>query len=204
MNKNMNFQEKMEEVLKKVSTPAYVNDYIKKEFLTDDGDADLFLNIEKREDLFDTRTVDQQKDLAFEVYDFIEEKTAILSSDMKIHLHITGMYLSPREQELVRHILREHYAIELNKVQRPYIKYRNRIITLILFGILIFLIYSLLFFLTNFTFLLEVLGFMFTFALWEALDIYISDLNDVKSERIEITQNLLLEVDFEHKERDVL
>lgn len=199
----MSFQEKMEEVLKKVSSRSYVEDYIKKEFVTDDGDADLFLNIEKREDLFDSRTVDQQKDLTFDVYDFIEEKTAILSSNMKIHLHITGMYLSPREQELVRHILREHYAIELNKIQRQYIKYRNRIVTLVLFGVLVFLIYSLLFFLTDYTFLLEVLGFMFTFALWEALDCYITDFSDVKSERIEITQNLLLDVDFEHKERDV-
>ena len=198
------FKEQMEEKIRQYSNRTYMNNYIKKEFLTDDQDADIFLNIESKDDLFDNRTVDQQKDLTFDVYDYIEEKTSVLSSNVKINLHFTGIYLTPREQEMVRHILREHYAIELYKIQRQYIKYRNRIITLILFGILCLLIYALLFFLTDLKFSLEIFGFMFTFSLWEALDIYISELSEIKSQRIEITQNLLLEVDFEHKERDVI
>lgn len=198
------FKEQMEEKIRQYSNRTYMNNYIKKEFLTDDGDADIFLNIESKDDLFDNRTVEQQKDLTFDVYDYIEEKTSVLSSNVKINLHFTGIYLTPREQEMVRHLLREHYAIELYKIQRQYIKYRNRIITLILFGILCLLIYALLFFLTDLEFSLEIFGFMFTFSLWEALDIYISELSEIKSQRIEITQNLLLEVDFEHKERDVI
>ena len=196
------FQERMNEKIHQYSNKAYLNGYLKKEFITEDGDADIFLNIEKKEDLFDSRTVDDQKDLTFDVYDFIEEKTSVLDSNVKINLHFTGIYLTPREQGMVRHILKEHYAIELYKIQRQYIKCKNKIFILILFGILCFLTYTLLFFLTDFAFFLEVFGFMFTFSLWEAVDCYINDFHDIKSERIGITQNLLLEVDFEHKERD--
>jgi len=197
------FKSKMDEKIRIYSKKSYLDGYIKDEFLTEDGDADIFLNIEKREDLFDSRTSGKQIDLTYEVYDFIEEKTSMLDSNTKINLHITGLYLTPHEQGIVRHLIKEHYAIQLYKIQRVYIRYRNKIVGLITFGLLCFLLYTLLYLLTDFDFFLEVFGFIASFSLWVALECYIYTFSDVKSERISITQNLLIGVDFDNKEKDI-
>ena len=48
---------------------------------------------------------------------------------------------------------------------------------------------------------MEVFGFIFSFALWEAFDLLIYDFTYVKNQREAITQNLLTEVDFEYVEK---
>lgn len=190
------FKDKMMEKIKQYSNQQYLDGYIRKEFLTDDGDADIFLNITEKNELFDTWTVGDQVDLESDVYDFIEEKTSMLGNDIQIKLNITGCEFTPREQGIIKHVLKEHYAIELYKVQKEYVKYRNKIIFLIAVGVSSFLIYTLLFFFTNQDFFIEVFGFLFSFALWEALDALIYSFSEVKSEREAVTQNLLMNVEF--------
>lgn len=190
------FKDKMMEKIKQYSNQQYLDGYIRKEFLTVDGDADIFLNITEKNELFDTWTVGDQVDLESDVYDFIEEKTSMLGNDIQIKLNITGCEFTPREQGIIKHVLKEHYAIELYKVQKEYVKYRNKIIFLIAVGVSSFLIYTLLFFFTNQDFFIEVFGFLFSFALWEALDALIYSFSEVKSEREAVTQNLLMNVEF--------
>ena len=55
-----------EEVKKKIieySNEDYLNRYIKAEFLTDKGDANIYLNIESKEELFDKKTLGPQLEL---------------------------------------------------------------------------------------------------------------------------------------------
>ena len=47
------FQDKKNDKIKKYSRREYLDGYIKNEFLTEDGDADLFLNIHSYDELFD-------------------------------------------------------------------------------------------------------------------------------------------------------
>ena len=190
------FKNKMYEKIKIYSDEKYLKDYINNEFLTDDGDADIFLKLENKDDLFDSRTIDNQLALNSSIYEYIEEKTSMLDSDIQIHLHILGLNLTNKEEEIVKHLIREHYAIELYKNQRQYQEYRNKIITLILLGVLCLICYAFLYFLTDFDFFMEVLGFLFSFSLWEAFDCVIYSFSDVKSDRESITQNLLIEVNF--------
>lgn len=192
-----NFQDKMKDKIRTYSKKEYLDGYIKNEFITEDGDADLFLNINTYNDLFDSRTTEKQLDLAYDVYDFIEEKSSVLPSDVKINLHIQGIELSSHKQGQVRHILKEHYAIELYKIERQYIRYRNKILALAITGILSFIAYTLIFFLSKNPFALEIFGFIFTFSLWKAIESYLYNLSDIKAEREAITQNLLIEVTFD-------
>ena len=191
------FKGKMKEKIKQYSNEKYLDGYINNEFLTDDGDADIYINIEEKYDLFDSWTVGAQTDLEKDVYEFIEEKTAMLSNHTPINLHIIGCEFTPHEQGIIRHILKEHYAIELYKIQKEHTKLKSKIIGLICFGVLSFLLYSYLFFLKDFNYLVEVFGFLFSFSLWEAMDCMIYSFLDVKEEREAITQNLLLNVDFD-------
>lgn len=191
------FKKKMKEKIKIYSNDQYLDGYIKNEFLTDDGDADIFLRLHNKNELFDERTVGDQKELLNSVYEYIEQKTSVLSSSVKIHLHFVGVSLTSREQGIARHILKEHYAIELYKVQKEYSKYRNKIIGLIIIGFLSLFSYLLLYLHTDFNFFLEVFGFLFSFSLWEAFDCYLYTFSDIKETRVAVTQNLLMDVDFQ-------
>ena len=194
-----NFKARMKEKIKMYSNKEYLDGYIKNEFLTDDGDADIFLNIEEKSDLFDSRTVGDQLDLVSDIYDFIEENTSMLENDVQIHLHILGIELDSKEQGAVKHILKEHFAIELYKVEKDYKRIKKKIFKLIAIGIVSFISYLLFNLYVNYNFFLEVFGFLFSFALWEGLDSILYDFTSVKNEREAICQNLLMNVDFDEK-----
>ena len=190
----------MNDKIKIYSDKQYLNGYIQHEFLTSDGDADIYLKLNQKDELFDNRTVLHQIDLSHEIYDFIEEKVSMLNSDIAIRLHILGLDLDSKEQGLVKHLIKEHYAIELYKAQRDYIQCKNKILYLVLLGLFTFLTYTFLFFYSNFEFFLEVFGFLFSFSLWVAGESYIYDFSDIKNERKAISQYLLINVVFEKKE----
>lgn len=191
------FKIKMNEKIKLYSNKQYLDGYIKNEFLTDDGDADIFLKLQSKEELFDSRTVGDQIDLVSDIYEFIETKTSMLDSDIQIKLHIIGLDLDSREQGTVRHILKEHYAIELYKTQKEFDKYKNKMLTLIWIGLISLILYAFLYFYTDLNFFMEVFSFIFSFALWEAFDSIIYSISDVRTQREDVTQNLLLDVIFE-------
>ena len=193
------FKKKMKEKIKIFSNEKYLNGYIKDEYITEDGDADIVLNLNSYDDLIDPRTTGHQLDLNKEVYEYIEEKSDMLENDIPLELHICGIDLDSKIQETIKHIFKEHYAIELYKIQRNYIKYRNKIISLAVLGLIAFIIYLAIFFYNDANFLLEVFGFIFTFSLWEAFDAYIYTFKDIRYERENITQNLLMKISFDEK-----
>ena len=122
----------------------------------------------------------------------------MLDSDVQINLHIIGTKFNSNEQGMIKHILKEHYAIELYKVQKKYNMYKKKIISLFFTGFLSVLCYLILYLYTDFEFFLEVFGFIFSFALWEAFDALIYGFSEVKVERNDITQNLLMNIDFNY------
>ena len=195
------FQLKVNEKIKQYSNRQYLDRYIKNEFLTDDGDADIYLNISKKSELFDSRTKNEQLDLNKSVYDFIEEKTSMLENDIQINLHIVGCHFDLKEQGTIKHILKEHYAIELYKKQKEFRNNKIKVLYLLFIGLLSLFLYFLIYLFTDLSFFLEVFGFIFSFSLWEAFDLLIFEFSQVKNEREEITQNLLTEVNFEYNSK---
>lgn len=190
------FNEKVKEKIKQYSNQEYLDGYIKEEFLTDDGDADIFIYLDSKDELFDSRTRGKQKELNSEIYDFIEDKSSMLDNDTRINFHINGIELTSKEQGIVKHLVKEHYAIELYKSQNEYLKIKNKIFKLIILGLTSFLLYIFFFFATDFDFFIEVFGFIFSFALWEGFDAMIYSLSEIKEEREAITQNLLMDIEF--------
>ena len=121
----------------------------------------------------------------------------MLDSSVQIQFHITGLHLSKEDQGRVQHIIKEHYAIELYKVQKEYLKFRNEIIKLIIIGFASLVCYGFLYFFTTFDFFMEMFCFLFSFALWEGFENIIYDFRDVRELRQDITQNLLMHVVFD-------
>ena len=196
------FQKKVKEKIKIYSDDKYLDGYIKSEFLTDDGDDDIYLRINDKNDIFDERTCGDQIDLKKDVYEFIEEKTSMLDNDVQINLHIIGYKFNSKEEGMIRHIFKEHYAIELYKKQRQFKNNKIKIVTLFLTGLLTLLCYLLFYIKTDLLIFVEIFGFIFSFSLWEAFDLLIYDFSDIRYEREAITQNLLMEVSFDKEEKN--
>lgn len=192
-----NIKKESNEIIKKYSNKEQLKDYIKKEFLTDDEDAHIYLVIEDRHDLFDKRTVEGQLDIKNDIYSYIDNKAAVLDNSTKLHFHIKGLITSEEDEENVKKIIREHYAIELYKSQREYKLNKYKMVTLILLGIIMLSIYAIVYIWTKSAFLLEVFGFLFSFALWQAFEIFMYNLSDIRFNSESIAQKLLMNIDFE-------
>ena len=194
-----------EEVKKKIieySNEKYLNKYIKSEFLTDKGDANIYLNIAKREELFDKRTVRPQIDLMDDIYKYIDIKSSILSNDIQLNLHILNTKLKKEEQEKVCSLIKEHYGMELYKVGREYKETKDRIYKLLVIGLFFLGLYMILYYTFNSKLFIEILGFMFSFTLWESFDSFIFSLSNIKKQREDITQKLLMDIYFDKKDID--
>ncbi len=195
----MDFKKKMDEKIKEYSNEKYLQGYIKSEYNIDDKDADIYLQVYSEKELFDSRTVGKQKSLNDRLYSYIESKTAMLDNDIPINLHIIGYAFPSKDQEEIKHLIKEHYSIELYKAQKEYKKILKKSSCLFLVGLFFLLIYLavLIFVESNIT--SEIFAFLFTYSLWEALHGVIYVLSKVKDKRAAITQNLLMEVEFNDK-----
>ena len=198
----MNLKKKIDAKIKDFSNENYLDNYIKNEFLTDEGHANIFINLKDKNQLFDSRTMDNQIDLNKSIYEFIEDKSSVLENDVSINLHIVGLNLTSKEKEKVKHLIKEHYATKLYMKQKEYNMYRNTVIRLLSLGLLFLIIYALLYLYTKLQFCMTVVSFLFSFSLWEAFDAFIYAFTYAKNDRDAITQNLLMELTFEDKTKE--
>lgn len=192
-----NFKMELKNKIREYSNDNYLENYIRKEYLTDDGDADIYIYLNSIDDLVDSRTRGNQTELLSSIYEYFESKSSMLENDVKIKFHIEGLDLTNKDKDLVKHLFKEHYAIELYKAQNDYKEIKNKIIKLVLIGIVSFICYVFFFFNTSFDFFVEVFGFIFSFALWEGFDAMIYSLSEAKDNREAVTQNLLTDIEFE-------
>ena len=196
----MNFKKKMKEKIKEYSTEGYLQDYIRNEYNTDDKDADIYLQVYSKNELFDSRTVGKQKSLNDNLYSYLESKTAMLDNDVPINLHIIGYAFPSKDQEVIKHLIKEHYSIELYKVQKEYKKIVNKSSYIFRAGVVFLLLYLAIIVSVETNVSSEIFAFLFSYSLWEALHGVIFVLSKVKDKRASITQNLLMEVDFIDKD----
>ena len=193
------FKNKVNEKIKEFSNDNYLSGYINNEYSTNDNDADIYLKVREKDDVIDRRTIGNQIELRDEVYAYLEKKSSMLENDIPINFHIIGYEFTSKEQGVIKHLVKEHYSIELYKAQREYKKTRNKAINLIIIGLACLFVYLYLVLVLESTVMSEIFVFLFTFSLWEAFHSIIYILSDVKDKREAITQNLLTNVDFINK-----
>lgn len=197
-----NIKKEVKSKILEYSNDKYLDGYIKNEFLTDKGDANIYIRLRSIDDLFDSRTVGNQIDLNCQVYEYLDDKTSMLDNDVQINFHVLGLDLSQSNKEKVRHLIKEHYAIELYKTQKLFRRYKAKIIKLLAIGIIFLSFYFFTAFYFESTLFMEVFSFLFSFALWEAFDCVIFNFSNIKLERESITQKLLIDVMFDNNDID--
>ena len=191
-----NIKNDVKEKIIEYSNDEYFDDYIKHEFLTENGDANIYIRLFDKDELFDKHTFGHQLELKHDIYDFLDEKSSMLNNDIQLNFHIVGLKLSSDEKEDVKHLVKEHYAIELYKIQKVYKRYRNKIYILVSLGLMFMLLYYFISLYFESVFFIEAFGFLFSFALWVALESLIFDLSEIKINRESITQKLLINFEF--------
>lgn len=194
-----NIKKEVKEKIKKYSKKEYLDGYIRNEFLTDNGHAVILLRISDKYELFDPRTYGNQLDLDNNIYDFIDNKSAMLNNDIKLKLHIISTDLEKSDEEKIKHLVSEHYAIELYKAQKEYKRNKNKILKLAVIGFIFLICYAVIAFKFSSKFFIEILGFLFSFTLWEAFEALIYTLSDLELKKEAITQKLIMDIDFETK-----
>ena len=192
----MEFKKKMNEKIKEYSNEKYLRGYIENEYDLNENGANIYMQIFSKNELFDSRTIGKQKSLTDNLYNFIESKSAMLDNDIPLNLQIIGYSFPSRAQEEIRHLIKEHYSIELYKVQKEYKKTLKKTTYLMLIGFIFLLIYVSIILFTESNVASEIFAFLFTYTLWEALHGIIYVLSKLKAKRAAITQTLLMNVEF--------
>lgn len=195
-----NIKKEVREKIKEYSNKKYLDGYIKQEFLTDNHDANIYIKLNSKDELFDSRTIENQKDLNSNIYEFLDSKSAILSSDIQINFYVLGLSLSNEEKDEVKNLIKEHYAIEFYKKQKEHKRVEIKVFRLLLIGIVFTILYALTLKFSNYDLFNEILLFIASFSIWEAFDFILYDLIDIKREREVITQKLLIDTYFSKEE----
>ena len=195
-----NIKKEVKEKINEYSKKEYLNKYIESEFLSDNGDANIYIKINSKEELFDSKTIGNQKDLNSDIYEFLDSKSSRLSSDIQINLYILGLDLKKEEKEEVKNLIKEHYAIEIYKKQKEHRRIETKVFRLLLIGIIFTIFYALTLKYSNYDIFNEILLFIASFSIWEAFDFILYDLIDIKREREFITQKLLIDIYFSKDE----
>ena len=196
-----NIKSKVKEKIKEYSNEEYLDGYIKNEFLTDSGDANILLRINSKDELFDSRSCDNQLDLNQNIYSYIDSKSSMLDSCIELKLNIIGIDLESHDREMIKHLLNEHYAIELYKIQKEYNRNKNSIFGSLIAGFLFLVGYAIIAFAFDSKFFIEVFCFLFSFTLWHAFEILIYKLSELRTKRESITQKLIMDVIFDSEKK---
>lgn len=193
-------KKEVKEKIKEYSNKKYLDGYIRQEFLRDNNDANIYIKLNNKDELFDSRTIENQKDLSSDIYEFLDSKSAILSSDIQINFYVLGLDLSNVEKNEVKNLIKEHYSIEFYKKQKEHKRTEIKVFRLLLIGIIFTILYALTLKLSNYDLFNEILLFIASFSIWEAFDFILYDLIDIKREREVITQKLLIDIYFSKEE----
>ena len=195
-----NIKDEVKRKIEEYSNEEYLAKYIKNEFLTDNGNAEILLKVNKKNELFDLRTYGNQLDLDRDIYEFIDSKSSMLNNDIKLVLRIIGGSFEKEDKENIKHIINEHYAIELYKAQKEYRRYRAKMYKLAILGIFFLILYAVIALTVSSKLFIEILGFLFSFALWQAFENLIYTISDIRLDREAITQKIIMDVIFDSEE----
>lgn len=95
MNKN---KRKLDEKIKKYeSSMKPTQDYFLQEYINEDNKIQIDINIYKGFDIFDPLSMERQKDLNKEIYDFIDEKIHMIPHKYEICICFYNLNLTKKE-----------------------------------------------------------------------------------------------------------
>ena len=175
---------------------AATQEQLGREYLCEDGKAQIDIFLSDGSALFHPLTIGQQRDLDPGIYQFIDEKMYTISLKDPVRLCFLGSIPDIQEQEAVKEMLQRHYMYLLRDKAEDLRINRLKTICLVLFGTLLLAIYFAIEMTVSRPVFVEVISITGCFSIWEAVDSWLLQRKKLKVDYLCTVQAVLSEVVF--------
>ena len=159
-----------------------VKEYINKEFLDKDGFYTINVNLYKGFSLYNELSFDKQKELNDEIFNYIDNKSEVIPNEYKLKIKFIGRKLDEEDKKRIEYLIHEHYYVVMENVKRELDKLTYKMVLLLLLGFVGFTLYYI--FVNRIAFnslLLEFLGLVGSFSIWESIGLFVFDRKDIST-----------------------
>ena len=157
-----------------------VKDYINKEFLDEDGFYMINVNLYKGFSLYNELSFDKQKELNDEIFNYIDTKSEVIPNEYKLKIKFNGRKLDEEDKKRIEYLIHEHYYVVMENVKRELDKLTYKMVLLLLLGLVGFTLYYIFAYRIAFnSLILEFLGLVGSFSIWESIGLFVFDRKDI-------------------------
>ncbi len=188
--------EKIYKIIDKYADKDFLREYIKKEYINEDGTAVIHIRLYEGLNLYEGMSYGDQLELNPDIYKFIDSKAKIIPAHIPIKLVFNGRKLEKEEQEKIKYLIDEHYAIELFNQQKDIRITRKKVRRLFAIGVGIFILCFYLSGFGKYNFLTDILRIVGTFSLWELTNMALLRKKDIDMQTLHIAKMLIHEFEF--------
>ncbi len=176
--------------------------YIEKEYLDDYNNAVIRINAYDGIEWFDMLSIGNQATLNQDIYDFIDRKAYYIPIRYPIIIQFENVQLSVKEQIYITSLIKEHYNLILKDKRIDLLFNFITILSLFVLGTVLLIIYFTINTAKVGDIFSEILSIVASFSLWEAVDYFLLERNNISKERLNAGQLTISEVRFIAKNGD--
>lgn len=159
------------------------------------GRAVVDVNAKNKEELFNPLSLGGSRDLADEVYDYIDAQANVIPAEVPLVVRFHGSF-DEKEQKDIKTLMQRHYTLKSFDIMWDKAANLKKMAGLIIFGVLVLAAYFYISFATKNVMFAEILSIIGSFSLWEAADAFLLERPRLKRERKNIEQNLKQTIEF--------
>lgn len=173
-----------------------MRDYLKDEYVAADGKAEVDVCLFSGQPLYNPFSMGRQRELSSELYDWIDTKIYPVPNGYQVRLRLHVQEMEDAEKAQIEDILHEHYAVELRDKRLDLRINFWKIWGLIVVGVCLLGLYFALEVMQKQQLFMEFLSIAGTFALWEAVDLYLLERRTLQLDWFSAGQAVMSEIVF--------
>ena len=193
MNRMKNLLAQMQQLEQRIPS---AEDMTEREYLCDDGRAQIDVNLFDGAELFNPLTYQKQRDLSGAIYELIDEKLYTIPLKYPVRICFHGHVPDGDTQQTVREVIQEHYMYTLRDKKEDLRINRLKTIGLAIFGVILLTLYFALELSASNPVFMELLSIAGWVAAWEAVESWFLERKSIKLEYLSAGQAVLAEVAF--------
>lgn len=187
---------KINKIIDKYANVDSLREYIKREYINEEGNAVINIKLYDDLDIYDKLSYENQAELNSEIYRYIDQKVKIIPAHIPLKLVFHGKRIEKDEQEIIKNLIYEHYAIELFDQQKNLRIVKKKTKRMLFIGITIFLICFYFSGLGKYKFITDFLSIVGTFSLWQVASLVLLERRDIDTRTMHIAKMLIHEIEF--------
>ena len=140
-------------------------------------------------------SVEGQKDLKAEIYDYIEAQTNVIPAQIPLRIRLHGDFTEAEKKE-IEAAMQRHYIMRSFDISWDLVANLRKMLLLALFGAAVLSVYLVLAIAGKHVFMTEILSIVGSFSLWEAADAFLLERPHLRRENRNNDQSLSQHIEF--------